>query len=146
MRYRYAAVMHHPSICLTSAHRSLISLPLFSLLLNLQLCYGKVCVVTAAIQYYGMLEVFRLPIRTMLQVRILLPLGMTMWLGLGISLLLFSLSRALQKGCLMVSLITDGVVVLSMSKSSIKRCAARSHVCWEDTVKSLQCKEPKDAV
>jgi len=50
-------------------------------------------------------------------------------------------SRALQKGLvsdyLMVSLTTDGVVVLSMAKCSIKRCAAISHVCWKATVKSL---------
>jgi len=86
----------------------------------------------------------------MLQVRVFSPLGMTIWLGLGISLLLFSPSRTLQKGlvsdCLMVSLTTDGVVVLSMAKFAIKRCAVRSHVRWEDTVKSLQCKELKDVV
>jgi len=56
----------------------------------------------------------------------------------------------LQKGLvsdrLIVSLTTDGVVVLLIAKSSIKRCAARLHVCWEDTVKSLQHEKPKDAV
>jgi len=87
----------------------------------------------------------------MLQVRVLTPLGMAIWLELDMhKSTSVSLSRALQKGlvsdCLMISLTTDGVVVLSMAKSSIKRCAMRSHVCWKDMVKSLQCKEPKDAV
>ena len=56
------------------------------------------------------------------------------------------MQKGLVSDCLMVSLTTDGVVMLLMAKSSIMRCAARSHVCWEDMVKSLHHKKPKDAV